>query len=245
MDTQFNYNESNKNDIKQFFKHNGYVVIEDFLDTDLADRLFNFLATRPEFWWESSTVNDESWNGTNNVPYFEENSSVIASNKEKARMKFNRGDFSYDFDRLRNDHCEGCNCLTCNFTPDILHSKKLLDICKEITDNPKLGEVKLEPFYSRYKSGSFLSCHTDAINSSEKQEIRRLAVVFHLSKNWRSEYGGNLVIMEKNAKDIKKILTPKFNSICLMNVEEEGMPHYVDQVFDSLLFQRYAISMWY
>jgi ectoine hydroxylase-related dioxygenase (phytanoyl-CoA dioxygenase family) len=67
MDTQFNYNESNKNDIKQFFKHNGYVVIEDFLDTDLADRLFNFLATRPEFWWESSTVNDESWNGTNEV----------------------------------------------------------------------------------------------------------------------------------------------------------------------------------
>jgi len=245
MNLDFNYNDDNKKIIIDSYNANGYVVLENFIDINQANDLYNFLETRPEFWWESSTVNDESWNGPNNVPYFDENKDIIDKNKLKARVKFIEGNFAYDFDRLREDHVSGCECFTCKFTKDVLQSKKLLDICKDITNNNELGQVPLKPFYSRYSSGNFLSCHTDTANSTQSQEKRRLAVVLHMTKNWQPWYGGNLVIMNKESNEIKKVQTPKFNSLCLMKVEEEGMPHYVDQIFDSLSNKRYAISMWY
>ena len=50
----------------------------------------------------------------------------------------------------------------------------------------------------------------------------------------------------KQGNYIKKALTPLFNSVTLMRVEEEGVPHYVDPIITGKFDKnRYAISMWY
>ena len=54
------------------------------------------------------------------------------------------------------------------------------------------------------------------------------------------------MLLEKDCSSVKKTLTPKFNSLTLMKVEEEGVPHYVDPIISELVGKnRYAISMWY
>ena len=91
----------------------------------------------------------------------------------------------------------------------------------------------------------FLALHTDAVTKLNGNP-RKVAVVVHLTKDWKPWYGGNLVLLEKDGSSIKKTLTPKFNSVTLMKVEEEGVPHYVDPIIPRLIGKnRYAISMWY
>lgn len=138
-----------------------------------------------------------------------------------------------------------CVCNICEFSKT-LYSKDLLNFCKNFSNDDSLGEINLEPFFSRYKTKDFLSLHTDAVTNFDSKEKRKLAVVIHLTKDWKPWYGGNLMVLNKESSFIKKALTPKFNSVTLMKVQEEGTPHYVDPlIFGNFDKNRYAISMWY
>ena len=53
------------------------------------------------------------------------------------------------------------------------------------------------------------------------------------------------MILDKEADYVRTAITPKFNSICIMNVENDALPHYVDPMIAGLWKKRYAVSMWY
>lgn len=225
------------------YQNNDYVVLENFFDSNIVEELYNTIDNVPDYWWEASSLDYET-HLSHNLPYIDDNYRNIEINKKISLTNFASGKFCYRFDRLRSDHYENCNCNICKFDK-ILYSDELLEFCKKFTQNNDIGLVKLEPFYSRYRSEDFLALHTDAVNKINGHP-RKVAIVIHLTKNWKPWYGGNLVLLEKDASSVKKTLTPKFNSVTLMKVEEEGVPHYVDPIITHLVGKnRYAISMWY
>ena len=232
----------NKDD-QEFYSKNDYVVLENFFCKSTIDALGKTITEAPESWWSSSTL-DYDTHIPINVPYLPHNKIEIEVRQKHATSKLCTGEFCYRFDRLRDGHYENCPCNVCKFA-STLHSTELLDFCKKFTDDSSLGAIPLEPFYSRYKTDDFLSLHTDAV-TKKNGKPRKLAVVIHLTKNWKPWYGGNLMLLDKQGDYIKKALTPLFNSVTLMRVEEEGVPHYVDPLITGKFDKnRYAISMWY
>lgn len=236
-----NYN-INENDQKFFFE-NDYITINNFFDNETMNSLVETLKMSPEFWWSSSTTNFEQ--EALQIPYDINNANKIFSTKRQSTNTLPTGKFCYRFDRLRKPHHDTCNCNVCKFNK-VLFSNELIEFCKKFTKDNTLGQIPLEPFFSRYKSGDFLSLHTDVVTKRNGLP-RKLAVVIHLTKDWLPWYGGNLVLLDKSSDNIKKVITPSFNSLTLMKVEEEGVPHYVDTVIsaDNFKLSRYAISMWY
>ena len=222
---------------------NDYVVLENFFDSKTIEELYKTIDNAPDYWWNASTL-DYKTHLACNLPYIDDNYRNIDINKQFSLTNLASGKFCYRFDRLRSGHYDNCSCNICKFDK-ILSSKILLDFCKKFTQNSEIGFVKLEPFYSRYRSEDFLALHTDAVTKLNGQP-RKIAVVIHLTKDWLPWYGGNLMLLNKDSTNVKKTLTPKFNSITLMKVEEEGVPHYVDPIIKHLVGKnRYAISMWY
>lgn len=231
-----------KEDQDSYIK-NDYVVLENFFDAKTIYGLYETINTVPDYWWNASTL-DYNTHLSSNLTYNSDNYRAIDINKKLALTNFSQGKFCYRFDRLRSDHYENCPCNVCKFDK-ILYSSEMLDFCKKFTQNDDIGHVKLEPFYSRYRSDDFLALHTDAVTHLNGNP-RKVAVVIHLTKDWLPWYGGNLVLLEKDGLSVKKTLVPKFNSVTLMKVEEEGVPHYVNPIIPRLIGKnRYAISMWY
>ena len=228
---------------QESYQKNDYVILENFFDTNTVEELYKTIDTAPDYWWNASTL-DYKTHLACNLPYTSDNNKKIEINQKFSLINLANGKFCYRFDRLRSGHYETCTCNVCKFDK-ILYSGGLLNFCKEFTQNDDIGKVKLEPFYSRYRSEDFLALHTDAVTKLNGNP-RKVAVVVHLTKDWKPWYGGNLVLLDKDGTSIKKTLTPKFNSVTLMKVEEEGVPHYVDPIIPRLVGKnRYAISMWY
>ena len=228
---------------QESYQKNDYVILENFFDTNTVEELYKTIDTAPDYWWNASTL-DYKTHLACNLSYISDNYKKIEINQKFSSINLANGKFCYRFDRLRSDHYKNCNCNVCKFDK-LLHSNELLEFCKKFTENNEIGLIELQPFYSRYRSKDFLSLHTDYVTTLNGFS-RKIAVVIHLTKNWQPWYGGNLTLLEKNSTDIKKTLVPKFNSIILMKVENQGVPHYVTPVINNLLGKnRYAISMWF
>ncbi len=94
-------------------------------------------------------------------------------------------------------------------------------------------------FLSKYKSGNFLSPHSDKGNG-------RLAFVLNLSLGWKPQYGGNLHFMNDERTEIIETIVPEYNSFFIFHVpEENGIPHFVGHVAPGIKVTRYAITGWF
>ena len=103
--------------IKKIIKEEKYVVIENFLNEDYAEELYNWLNnTMSEDWWSSSALPNKD--GTGEISSYRvtpENKLNILGDRHYATMKMLEGHFSYIFHRTFNDHYEECICLSCDF----------------------------------------------------------------------------------------------------------------------------------
>ena len=118
-----------------------------------------------------------------------------------------------------------------------LNSHAFIDILNNITG---LNLTQLTTlFLSKYKSGNFLSPHSDQGNG-------RLAFVINLSKFWKPQYGGNLHFLNDDRTEIIETFVPGFNNMLIFYVpEENGIPHYVSHIAPNVKFSRYAITGWF
>ena len=92
-------------------------------------------------------------------------------------------------------------------------------------------------FISKYKSGHFLSPHSDIGNG-------KIAFVLNLTKNWKPQYGGILHFLNEERNEIIESFVPQFNSLILFEVPEKGIPHFVSHVVPDTKNTRYAITGW-
>ena len=91
---------------------------------------------------------------------------------------------------------------------------------------------------SWYLPGDYSLPHND-IAESGKDSNRQLAYVWHLAKDWRSEWGGALYWCARAF-----YLPPVFNTLLIFNVGTESN-HFVTQVSPYALGKRLAINGWW
>lgn len=231
MDLLNDLNLSSDNIIKlnEEFNLNKKVIIKDFLTISFAESLFKYALLEKN--WILATGIDK---------YKYEKSDTLQNNKinqlqiNNVNNAFGKDKFSYIFYRSMN----ASKISFLEFTiRNIFNSNDFLNKLNEITG---LGLTKLTTlFLSKYKSGSFLSPHSDKGNG-------KLAFVLNLSKFWKPQYGGILHFMNDNRTDIIDSFVPLFNSFIIFKVPtESGIPHFVSHVSPNVKFSRYAITGWF
>ncbi len=96
-------------------------------------------------------------------------------------------------------------------------------------------------FVSCYTAGDFNGPHTDGDNG-------RLAFVYHLSKNWKPEYGGLFLRMEDDFQTVNKVVVPPFNSLTIFDTKghgTSGTPHLVTEIAQACTNKRIGFTGWY
>lgn len=120
---------------------------------------------------------------------------------------------------------------------EFLNSPEFLDFTKAITDEPEV--IKIDGQATMYAPGHFLNRHTDAGTEFE----RRAAYVMGFSKNWRADWGGQLLFLDgdEDTADITRGFTPSFNTLSMFKVPR---PHIVTQVTNFAGAGRYSVTGW-
>jgi hypothetical protein len=205
-------------------------VVENFLSEDVAEKLVNHIEESPADWWREvvTTFGKEPKYYTQRFYDQRMKKPVVSKLGESLRSGF----FTYSFTRSTK-HADGCNCTECLFKEQFLESDDFKELIKIYAGlkNP----VLFQHFLSVYKSGDFLSTHTD--------HGREVAFILNLSKDWKAEYGGLLNVY---TEDGIKTFVPKFNSLILLGLENgKGLNHFVSEVSQHAPYPRIALTGWY
>ena len=219
----------NIDDLRAVFETKQKLKIDKFLNEQFAENLYKH-AFLEKNWSLSTGINNQKYDKKDTL----QNQRINTLQIENVNNAFKKDQFSYVFYRSMN----GINMSYFEFAlREILSSESFIDILNEIT-NLKLSKLTTL-FMSKYKSGNFLSPHSDKGNG-------RLAFVINLSKFWKPQYGGSLHFMNKERTEITETYVPQFNNFLIFNVPEiEGISHFVGHVSPNIKFSRYAITGWF
>ena len=222
-------NIENIEEIKNIFQEKRRIKIDNILKNEFAELLYK-QAFFEKNWVLSSGINKIKYEKPDNAQNQKANNLQI----KNVGGAFGKNEFSYVFYRTMN-----------NVRPQfpefilrkIMGSHQFIDFLNSITglDLKVLNTL----FMSKYKSGNFLSPHSDKGNG-------KLAFVINLSKNWKPQYGGNLHFLNDDRTEIIDTFVPEFNNLVLFYVPEpDGIPHYVSHVVQNVQQSRFAISGWF
>lgn len=216
------------------YLRNNYLVhkklkVDNILDGPFADVLYNFALTDKE--WVLSTGITRNKYEKKDIPEFANINHLQIKNVQNA---FREDQFSYIF--YRNMHNKKCSYVEF-LIRRALSSDKFINFLNSIT-GLNLSMLKTM-FLSKYKSGNFLSPHSDKGNG-------RVAFVINLSKFWKPHYGGNLHFLNNNRTEIIETFAPGYNNLIIFEVPEySGIPHFVSHVAPNIKYPRIAITGWY
>jgi SM-20-related protein len=216
--------------LKNEFKHNQKVKINNFMEKNFAEKLFQYIYLDKN--WLLATGIDKMKYEKKIIPQYEKANVLQIKNVNNS---FGNDKFTYIFNRSMNN---SLNMSYFEFTiRQVLNSKDFIDKLNEITG---LGLNRLTTlFLSKYKSGNFLSPHSDKGNGT-------LAFVIYLTKFWKPQYGGILHFMSDDRKDIIESYVPTFNSLVIFSVpKDEGIPHFISHVSPNVKHARFAITGWF
>ena len=105
----------------------------------------------------------------------------------------------------------------------------------EINRHLFMGLFSFECHYAHYAPGHFYKKHFDAFEGSAN---RRLSVVAYLNPEWQEEWGGELVIYDKQDRFLKRV-QPKGGSVVVFLSED--FPHEVLPTQQD----RFSIAGWF
>ena len=218
-----------KTHLKQIFLDKSRIKITSFLTPEFLQVLSKHIITEKK--WKLATGIDANKYEKDVTPQNEKANALQIKNVANA---FGQDRFSYIFYR----GFSGKNMSICEFTiRKVLGSPEFIEFLNSITG---LGLTQLTTlFLSKYKSGNFLSPHSDKGNG-------RLAFVLNLSMGWKPQYGGNLHFMNEDRTEIIETVVPEYNSFYVFYVPEgNGIPHFVGHVVPGVKLLRYAVTGWF
>lgn len=228
--------------LKKTFQQNKKVVIDNFLDYESAETLYNFFAHDiPEEWWKASYMDFSSQNqdGYGDVIFTERtphNKEKIKKNLIESQKNFLNGRFCYFFDRTEDDHDHSCMCVECEYRK-FVSCESTLKFFSELIDEEvtQTGEF----FASRFLSNHFLAPHHD-------HEKGKIATVLNLTKSWHPSWGGCLHFLKDDYQTVTKIVQPSFNKLSIFDIpSSNGIPHYVSHVVPMCKLGRISYTGWY
>jgi len=231
------------------FKTTGRLEIPNFLDEATANHMHYFYnELYPNEWWSSSSVpavfknnltNTEIYDENNQGDRFQntpENQAAIKVTYEFAHKSNGEGKFAYFFYRSFGDHPADCVCQECQLTR-FFSTPDFINFLNAITGQSLNITAPFTIFTSKYSQGCFLNTHSDDMNG-------KLAFVYHLTKDWRPDYGG-LFTAQDAQRNILKTIVPGFNKFVCFRVGDYVTPHSVTQVSHNVPKHRMSLTGWY
>lgn len=226
-------------DLARSFAANQFLTIDNYLNNDYAQELYDFFSKEmPEHWWSTSYRGPEGGEGykkTKMIQKIPKNEEFIDFELRKCYHALENNIFSYMFDRSTG-HKGTCPCKECSFRK-FLAGIPNLDFLSAVT-NLNLTKTN-ELFASRYTAGQFLGPHHD-------KNKGKIGFILNLTHNWRPEYGGLLHILEKDYMTIKKVILPTFNRVTIFSIPERaGIPHFVSSICPNISKKRISYTGWF
>jgi Rps23 Pro-64 3,4-dihydroxylase Tpa1-like proline 4-hydroxylase len=221
--------------IKKIFKEDNCVIIDDFFSLDFANSIYDWYNNKmPKEWWHLS-VSPNS--GIKNIINIDENKDLMEKEWENSgKAIVDSTKMSHRFYRTVACEHDTCTCESCKNIYPIFESKEMTHRIKDIT-NFTFNDVYC--YTSKFTAGSFLGIHNDKGNGD-------YGFVYNFTKKWSSQYGGQLSFLDDN-NEVTDVIYPKFNSFVLFKIPEEGIPHFVSYVPDTLnsSINRLSINGWF
>jgi SM-20-related protein len=224
-----NFNNQYIDQFKTDFQSNFKVTIPTIFTPTFAELVVKY-ASMEKNWVLAAGIDKVRYENPINTVNQKKNDAIgVEVNKG-----FSQNRFSYIFHRTMN-----------NKNPSILEkdirkalsSAEFLNFLSEITG---LNLTKLTTmFMSKYRSGHFLSPHSDTGNG-------RIAFVISLSKDWLPQYGGLLNFLSDDRNQVIETYCPMFNHMVIFQVDENHKhPHYVSHVAPNVSHNRISIVGWF
>ena len=223
-----------QNAIKSELAEKGFIVIPNFLDEKVAERIFNCL--NDEVRWE--------------LAYREGNQSVAQTYdqqlaltpEERAQQRHQildqaKEDYQFSYFRYPMIDAYINNWLPKLILNDVLesfNSQRSLDFLRDISSDLEVRKVEFQA--TNYAPGHFLKLHNDMAKAGDD---RRYACVVGLTKEWQSDWGGLLQFVDDNK--VTRSFTPSFNSCAFFKVPRD---HQVSYVAPYASKPRYSLTGW-
>ncbi|EGD77649.1 hypothetical protein PTSG_08742 [Salpingoeca rosetta] len=225
----------------RLFRTTGIVSIPNFFREDVFVALQEEL-TRPlhSQFWQASFV-DPATSRATTVPRSRANNARIERMIAQQHTRRRQGKYAYSFTRTVSTAPPKYRRFYRHFFGDmasVMESRRMQQLLTRISQRSYELTVL---FISRYTSGDFLDRHSDSV------ETRRIAFTFHLTEDWRLEYGGLLLFLNQyNWDQAERVLVPQRNAFTFFDVSEERrvLPHLVTEVVAGLDRERIAVTGW-
>jgi len=220
--------------LKRSYLNCGYVKLSNALSNESANLIYENIAKQEQ--WNLVFRNNSVHQDLNNLDvngWGDEHKNnlteLVHRQAENAFQYFYETIPIYDiyYDKLMPEH----------FFNDIvafLNSEETLNIFREILAAPEI--TFLDAQITRFKAGHFLNRHNDDVEGKN----RVAAFVINLSKNWCTDWGGALHILNSEL-DIDKSFVPSFNEI---NIFKVPIDHLVGYVAPFATGHRLSITGW-
>lgn len=117
-----------------------------------------------------------------------------------------------------------------------LQSQTFLSIGERVLNGPKLTQVDAQA--TLFTPGSFLTRHIDDGINNE----RRAAYTLSFTRNWQTDWGGQLQLINKQTTDVESAWIPRWNTLTIF---DGRMVHAVSQVSTFAGDGRFSIVGWF
>jgi SM-20-related protein len=128
---------------------------------------------------------------------------------------------------------------------------KLVELVNAVSNQKFIGFIKyvsdlldINSFGGQltcYRRNCFLTRHEDL----DKMSRRRVAFIFGFTRDWRTEWGGLLHMLD-NERNIIDVFQPTFNTLTLFKVPRDHfVSHVVPYAGTDPLHSRYTMTGWY
>lgn len=131
---------------------------------------------------------------------------------------------------------------------DFMNSKSFLNFLQNITSikekliaDPELNGGGLHEI----KSGGYLKIHTDFNKHPNNDLDRRINILIYLNKNWKSSYGGDLQLWDKDMLKCQKKILPIFNRMVIFSTNDYSNHGHPDPIVCPNYISRKSIALYY
>ena len=226
---------------KNHFDEFGYVVIDNFLSEDDAESLHEFFYNKDSKWWDNCIFPDEDITEGYQLGLYKDGDPKLYWKQRWLQEELDKHDYFFTYRYKRRSYFEHHHKQPWQDDSPILAKQfdedDLKNTISYITGYDNLNLQTM--FCSCYQDGDYNSIHRDS------DDGRRLAYVYHLTKNWQFAYGGLYMSYDKKINNVKDVLLPRFNKMAIFDVAKNRTPHSVTQVANGVTNKRISLTGWY
>ena len=223
--------------LREEFQKNRAVSISPILTDEAANEVHQYYFNKPDEDWTYIIYPDFVVHEEYFMPKISFDDPTREDRVKHCRKTLAEGGFAYMYKRTPpgiGDY--GLHPILKQF-----YTPRFSQYLSKITGYNNLTTGDENTFVSCYTSGDFNGPHTDGDNG-------RLAFVYHLSKDWRPEFGGLFFRMEDDFRTVNKVVVPPFNSLTIFDTKghgTSGTPHLVTEVAQAWNNKRIGFTGWY